>query len=431
MIIEFSCSNMLSFKENVTLSFVPGKEKLNAYRLSVVKKLKFKVNPLAVLFGPNASGKTNFIKNLAFVKRLVLKQPVKDSLIGVTPFLFDANSKSIPSMFALTFLAQNDDVYTLNVELNNQEILFEELTLRNSADKRVLYTRKKDKIDFNLIGSKDDIKSSILTLVKSNLEKNRLFLNSAGLIVINSFKELRNAYSWFERLTIVSPDTNFLAMLSKFIDISKIAQLLQSFGIDVDSIDLMDYPPDNLPQPLQRQLDNLPQNQNFCALINKKDFVIANIENGEKRLRKLSTLHKINDNVTVRLDLGEESDGTKRLIELFPILFALNQDDDHNAVYVIDELDRSLHTLLTRAIIKNFMTSRYEDSRKQLIFTCHDALLFDDECLRTDQMVIFDKARGYTQATKMNEIEGVRNGRDLVKLYLSGQLGGVPKIKTI
>ena len=112
-------------------------------------------------------------------------------------------------------------------------------------------------------------------------------------------------------------------------------------------------------------------------------------------------------------------------------MFNLNQNDDHNAVYIIDELDRSLHTLLTRVIIKNFMASRSEDNRKQLIFTCHDALLFDDECLRTDQMVIFDKAKGYTQVKKMNEYEGVRSGRDLVKLYLSGELGGVPKINSI
>lgn len=431
MIIEFSCSNMLSFKENVTLNFVPGKEKLNTANLSVVKKLKFKVNPLAVLFGPNASGKTNFINNFAFVRRLVLKQPVKGSLIGVTPFLFDSIKKTEPSKFSLTYLAQNDDVYTLNVELNNQEVLFEELTLRNSADKRVLYSRKKDKIDFNLVGSKDELKGSFLNLVKSNLEKNRLFLNTASLFVINNFKELRNAYEWFERLTIVSPYSSFLSMLSRGLDTSKIVEMLKSFSIDVDGIDFTDYAIENLPEHLQRQIDNLPQNQNFSTLINHKDLIVANIENGVKKIRKLSTLHKIDDNTMVRLDLGAESDGTKRILELFPILFNLNQNDDHNAVYIIDELDRSLHTLLTRVIIKNFMASRSEDNRKQLIFTCHDALLFDDECLRTDQMVIFDKAKGYTQVKKMNEYEGVRSGRDLVKLYLSGELGGVPKINSI
>jgi len=126
------------------------------------------------------------------------------------------------------------------------------------------------------------------------------------------------------------------------------------------------------------------------------------------------------------LPFGEESDGTQRFLELLPALY-LQQDEDPNApiVYVIDELDRSLHPLLSRAFVE-FFSMVAAERPIQLIFTTHETHLLDSELLRRDEIWFVEKGKDQvTNLTPLSEYS-VRNDLRLERGYLHGRFGAVP-----
>lgn len=101
-------------------------------------------------------------------------------------------------------------------------------------------------------------------------------------------------------------------------------------------------------------------------------------------------------------------------------------------VLVVDELDRSFHTELSRALIAGFLASSNKATRAQLVFTTHDLLLMDPEMLRRDEIWVLEKDRfGQTRASALSEFQGPRKVTDLRKSYLRGRFGGVPSIKPL
>ena len=98
-------------------------------------------------------------------------------------------------------------------------------------------------------------------------------------------------------------------------------------------------------------------------------------------------------------------------------------------VYVIDEVDRSLHTLLTRRLLEAYLASCGPETRSQLLLTTHDVLLMDQDLLRRDEMWVAERdASGASALTSFSEYKDVRYDKDIRKSYLQGRLGGVPRL---
>jgi AAA15 family ATPase/GTPase len=98
-------------------------------------------------------------------------------------------------------------------------------------------------------------------------------------------------------------------------------------------------------------------------------------------------------------------------------------------VYIIDELDRSLHHLLLRRLLKKFLNSCNADTREQIIFTTHDLLLMDQELMRRDEMFAVERDNlGASSITPINEYRGLRSDKIILKSYLQGRLGGIPRL---
>jgi len=118
----------------------------------------------------------------------------------------------------------------------------------------------------------------------------------------------------------------------------------------------------------------------------------------------------------------------RRAIDLLPVFLDLCADKSHK-VYVIDELDRSLYTLLTRNLLEGYLSSCSSQSRAQLLFTTHDVLLMEQELLRRDEMWVAERtASGASSLTSFSEYKDVRYDKDIRKSYLQGRLGGVPRV---
>jgi hypothetical protein len=122
------------------------------------------------------------------------------------------------------------------------------------------------------------------------------------------------------------------------------------------------------------------------------------------------------------MDLDDESDGTRRLLDLLP---ALHQMQKQGGVYFVDEIDRSMHPILVRRLVEFFLASCGE-SPGQLMFTTHESSLLDLDLLRRDEIWFAEK--DYEQATRLYSLADfkVRNDLEIRKHYLQGRFGAIP-----
>ena len=156
--------------------------------------------------------------------------------------------------------------------------------------------------------------------------------------------------------------------------------------------------------------------------------VVVTRKDGELVAKKLVTFHPKADGTEVKFEMRQESDGSQRVIDLLPAFLDLSNVASKK-VYVIDEVDRSLHTLLTRKLLESYLSRCSAETRTQLLFTTHDALIMDQQLLRRDEMWVTERdLAGASNLFSFSEYKDVRYDKDIRKSYLQGRLGGVPRI---
>jgi len=156
-------------------------------------------------------------------------------------------------------------------------------------------------------------------------------------------------------------------------------------------------------------------------------FIVTR-KNGELLAKKLITYHPNLDGTESKFEMSQESDGSQRVIDLLPAFLMLSAAKS-TKVIVIDEVDRSLHTVLTRRLLEMYLSSCSPESRAQLLFTTHDVLLMDQDLLRRDEMWVAERnADGVSNLFSFSEYKDVRYDKDIRKSYLQGRLGGIPRL---
>nr|VFJ87980.1 MAG: AAA domain-containing protein, putative AbiEii toxin, Type IV TA system [Candidatus Kentron sp. LFY] len=152
-------------------------------------------------------------------------------------------------------------------------------------------------------------------------------------------------------------------------------------------------------------------------------------KDGDLVAEKMFTYHPKANGTEARFEVRQESDGSQRLIELLPAFLKLSDSSSgSNNVYIIDEIDRSLHTLLTRKLIEAYLANCSKKSRSQLLLTTHDVLLMDQELLRRDEMWVTERnALGVSSLIPFSDYKDIRYDKDIRKSYLQGRMGGIPR----
>jgi AAA15 family ATPase/GTPase len=167
----------------------------------------------------------------------------------------------------------------------------------------------------------------------------------------------------------------------------------------------------------QMQMTNLPQIQ-MTWRIDDGFFNIRIKENSEPEITTLVLKH---GKSIFDFNFSEESDGTKRLFDLIDMLMTKRQD----TVFVVDELERSLHPKLTEHFLKLFMEV-HDIVRMQLIFTTHEDTIMDQELFRRDEIWFVE--RDADNASKIYSLDRFKERYDkkLSKAYLDGRYGTIP-----
>lgn len=428
MILSFELENWMSFKEAATFSMVASREKQHLSRVPYLEKYKTHVLPVAAIYGGNASGKTNFFKALKFVRDLVVKGTHPDAPLVVEPFRLDAISASHPSRFALVLLV-DEVVYDYSFTVSRRAVLAERLVKVVGITEKELYARTGDEIRFHPTLDKDNF----LHFAFRGTRSNQLFLTNAVSQKVEHFKPV---YDWFkDRLEMVAPDSRF-QFFEQFLDegqplfatlndwLIRLDTGILNLGgesVPVGNLNL----PDNLRTLLEEDVKE--EGMSVRLMLDRNERMVITRKDGDLLAKKLVTFHPTTDGGQVQFEMGQESDGSQRVIDLLPAFLELSSSSSHK-VYVIDEVDRSLHTLLTRRLLDAYLSTCAANTRSQLLLTTHDVLTMDQDLLRRDEMWVAERQRsGASRLFSFSDFKNVRSDKDIRKSYLQGRLGGVPR----
>ncbi|MBP1764102.1 MAG: uncharacterized protein H6Q65_1160 [Firmicutes bacterium] len=432
MLINFTLKNWMSFKEEASFSMVASRERQHGERLAKVKKYKMRVLPIAVLYGGNASGKTNFFKALNFVRKFVVSGTKPDSAILTEPFKLDNESSKEPTSFSFELLVnedQEENIYEFSFSVTRKSVIEEKLVLISSTNERTLYHRKDGKPNFDEKLEKEQF----LQYAFQGTRDNQLFLTNA---VSQKDKRFISIYNWFKnKLIMIAPDTRF-GGFDFFDENDKLYNQMNNIipnldtGIESIGMEAVSFNKIDLPEDLKEQIrEDIKEGEQAIVMAEPDDErIIVNMKGGEITAQKLIAYHQKIDGENIKFDMKEESDGSRRVINLLPAFLSMTEKNA-GSIFVIDELDRSLHTLLTRQLIQSFLDSCLPESRAQLLFTTHDALLMDQEIFRRDEMWITERRNNASFIRSFSEYKDVRYDKDIRKSYLEGRLGGTPRIQ--
>lgn len=429
MLVSFSLENWMSFGKQVKFSMVASRERQHGDRVPTFGKYQMRLLPIAAIYGGNASGKTNFFKALSFAKSLIIKGTQPDSLIPVDHFRLDAKGAERPSRFAFELLI-DEIIYDFSFVVTRKAVLEEKLVVITSASEKVLYDRHGGKPNFADSLAKNDF----LKFAFQGTRENQLFLTNS---VSQKVEIFRPVYDWFkDTLELVAPDSRF-EPFEQFLDedhplYAIMNEMLPQLDTGIVHLGGEEIPFENvpLPEPLKTDIhEHITEGMTSrlrAEPINER-FIVTR-KDGELKAKKLVTYHLKADGTEVKFEIRQESDGSQRVIDLLPAFLDLSAQKSKK-VYVIDEIDRSLHTLLTRRLLETYLSNCSTETRTQLLMTTHDVLLMDQQLLRRDEMWVAERdASGTSNLLSFSEYKNVRYDKDIRKSYLQGRMGGIPRI---
>jgi abortive phage resistance protein-like len=423
MLNEFKFSNFLSYKEMTSFSMVAGKERTNSKTLASIPKFRLKLLPLAAIYGANASGKSNLIKALGFLKTLVTTQRVKGK-IPLRHFYYSEDKNTI-SNFEISFLV-NELIYEFKIACNEDGLLYEELIERNSRSEKTLYLRDKDKVQINpKINSHD----AIQCVADRSLNRPCPLLTTLSSM---KFKPFEGVFRWFsEELKVIHQDS---FLIPYGLDIGEndsrntlLSEVLR--GTDTGISALVSTPVS------ESSLRLLPSERNelLSTVCHGSQLIkeagggrlLAYSKDGDLAFCKLSAVHEISGKEYL-IPLEEESTGARKIIDLAPTINDLLLSKK-NCVYVIDGIDHGLHTEINYWLVRRFLENVNSNTRKQLIFTSQDTNLLRRAGLRRDEIWFVERRRNSpSQLVNAVEFKGLRIDSSLQKLYEEGRLGALP-----
>lgn len=439
MLLDFTIENWKAFSRENSLNLVATRERQHGQTLAKIDGFRtLKTVPAAAVYGGNASGKTSLFEALAFLRNLVIAGPEIGAPLAIEPFRLNPDAVNATTLFDITFLT-NGTVYRLEVSLSPRAIEQEVLSiLRDNKQPAIVYERSRQNITVSPSYFESDDR---MRFIADGTPQNRLFLTNA---VMQNVGELLPIYTWFkDSLTMVGVPSRMesLGMFYTRKDfLPYVSERLRELDTGIEEVIGEPVDPNMVPVPpfaLQQAQSAAAQSSGAAVAVTSEmpndysgEMYFITFDKGTVNAQRLRTRHKSSDGTLVTFPLQAESSGSRRLLSLMPMLFVLfGSDPTTEKVFIVDELDRSLHSMLTAKIIETFLATCDAKSRRQLLFTTHDLLLMDQALMRRDEMFITERSStGESEIIRLTDYEGLRYDRDLLRSYLDGRFGGVPML---
>ena len=423
MLVEFSVGNYLSFKDISTFSMVASNIKEHRDTNIFQGNKYFNLLKSSVIYGSNASGKSNLFKAMDFMRQFSLyssNYPSKKSpgseRIKVENFKLSTETKDQPSYFEIVFI-KNGVKYRYGFQVDTLVVKREWLFYAPKKKEHRLFFRNEN--SFEIDAGFEEGKG-----LEGKTRKDALFLSIVGML---DGKISREIFDWFENFKIITNlhsamQDYYYVVTSDLLEDEEFKhtaiQFLQSADLGIEDIEVskMDIQYEFLPENMQQPIRDIVTNVDYIPLA---EMLTTEVFISHKKYDE-------NKNVVglEKFDLRSmESHGTKKLFSLLgPMIFAL----ETGGILAVDELDASLHSLITKFIIDLFNSKQYNENNAQLIFNTHDTNLLSNKILRRDQIWFSEKNRyGATDLYSLAEFK-IRNDASFQKSYLQGKFGSIP-----
>ncbi len=443
MLIRFTVENFLSFKDEAEFSMVPGRARKHKNHIYVDENRKdIRLLKTGVIYGANASGKTNLIKAMDFAQKLIVEGRRASQSISSTPFLLDRETETQLSKF-LFEIKKGTKSYSYRFEVDAKRIRSESLYELRSASEKLLFQRFTNdsghtRIEFGKLPLSEEQNELFLSFTATGTRANQLFLKES---VERNVKYFEDVYEWFRTglvliFTHSIPGAELGAIYLNDEDNfqKKYRDLIQLYDLDIDDIELHHIETD-VEQLFMEQdksnisslVDELPDDPDAKAILYNpplKLFVFVD-RYAQYEGYRFVTVHDVkHENRRVRFDLHMESDGTIRLFELTPALIRLLSSKDE-IVFVVDELDRSLHSEMTYNILDIFLSNSI-GKPSQLIVTTHELEILNLDFLRRDELWLIEKDSHAASILYSLEEFAPRFDVDIKRGYRAGRYGAIP-----
>lgn len=438
MLKRFVVENFSSYRDESSFELTAGRTETHPNHL--VEFSKVKLLKSAIIYGANASGKSNLIKAMEYAKEIIL-----NNLENVETYkkYFRLNNENIskPTQFEFEVeLNKRFFSYGFSAFLNQKEIKEEWLYEIGNTSSEMIFKRENNKIELGKILKDKKIKNRFEIYIDDmKNQSHQLFLSEIASKDLEMEKMVlfNQLYDWFnKKLIIIYPYSTFggISSISRDDKLSKIfKKYLTAFDtgiIDISSIDeefeksFKDLP-NKVRQEIEKDLNkDVEKNKKIKMTlhINGIFYTIYKDKNNELKVQKLGLIHS--QEFRDLFELKDESDGTQRLFDLIPLIGKFSED----YTIIIDEFDRSLHPKLARKFFELFYN--IEGSKSQLIVTTHESNLLDLDLIRRDEIWFAEKDKnGASKLFTLNQFS-VRYDSKIEKAYLLGRYGAIPLFKT-
>lgn len=421
MLLQFSVENFRSFRDKATFSLLVP-EGSSAKEHTYFEESGYRVLRAAALYGANASGKSNFSRAIATSAQLIQTRTQADEPLPVVPFRLDAKQTTAPTTFEFELLldgTRHSYGFSLDRKRIHSEWLFR---TRGDEDEELVFERGAKTDDWKF-GPLLEAVGDRVHFVAEGTRPNQLFLTEA---IDRNLATLRPVYDWFsESLTIIAPEARYFGLERRVRDDAAFRQEIVKGMAAVDT-GIVGVSTQSKPVDLKIRSEQ----PSFLEAVREGAFDTfdgALVEKeGAYQLLRLVTKRRDAQDKDVEFSLGDESDGTVRFMHLVP---ALSESVLTGSLLVVDELDRSLHTLLTLRFVREFLAQPAEN-RRQLIYTTHDTNLLTRDLLPPEAVWFTEKdMRGATSLYSLAEFDQEQLtalGPSLEAGYLAGRFGAIP-----
>ena len=360
MLLEFSCSNVRSIRDKVTLNLRANTD--DTFEKSLLDFEGERINPACAIYGSNATGKTSILTGIAIMQNMVITSHLLQpgDFLPRTPHRLWQDK---PSEFSMEFVWKKTR-YTYTISYDTQRILKESLYYAPNGRMGTIFTRDGVKV------KSSEKFSRIETLCKEKLTPNKLVLS---LAVNNlNYEELVNAFLFFKDglVVLMNENNNWLEYSASKMEHDKaIKEMFLKFMKDTGS-DIVDIKPKS-EQRLMTSAELPPDMPQAMRAMFLNQTVISTT---------VKTVYK-----GFTLDLSEESMGTQKLIRLMCPIMDIFQK---GKTFVCDEIESHLHPLIVRQLVNRFIKGKVSDA--QIICATHDVEMLDLNLFRRDQIYFTD-----------------------------------------
>lgn len=384
MLIQFTIENHRSIKESAVISFAASKDKsLEEYLLPLDAKKS--LLPAIAIYGANAAGKSNVLHAMMTMRGMVAGEAAKASKGQKLPWEPFGSTKE-PTSFEIVFTYQNIR-YAYGFSFDDKKIYSEYLYHWPNGREALIFSRENDEYEF-----RENVNEQIT--LSNRTPENKLYLVSSNDW---NLPQTENAYKWFlEKLTFLMEEEPATS--------ETVAQIVNG---------------DDKKARILKEL--------LLADLGITDVTIKNLSGNNPTIMTTHRILQEDESVEYfHLSMNQESAGTQHF---FARIGAWIQALESGALLVVDEIEDSLHPLLTRRLVEMVQDKAVNTNGAQLLFTTHDVMLLDLDFFRRDQ-IWFAEKDDRSCATELFSLTSFspRKGENVRKGYLKGRFGAIPFI---